>query len=426
MDLPTSVVMQNAGFDDVIPPRPATSRDITLLIEARANGRIEITAYNGPVFSEPGLHRGSFHGTEQSLGAAIGELRSTWHRHVLHTTPPGQGAGQPFLDHWDLSHDVGQLQRVGPRLAMAGDQLRQQVFGAGDAGLHHIEQRLSSAMRSRPLVVTIISGDCFVPWGMLYTHPSADGLSPDGANWNPEGFWGLRHLIEHRTPEECFDTMVGDDGEITASLQFDRRLVQHSNDSFIRDVADALALHPGVRIVQRADRDAFLNALAHKPFPDHVAYFCCHGMVSGAPGSPNFETASFTLSDNEPITVGNVEYCLARQRPLTPRPFIFMNMCQGGQMHSLFYRSVARAFLEAGALALVGAHIDVPVVLAPHYAARFFEQLVGVPRETVAESVRSLARELWDSHANPLGLIYAVYRGIDVRVAADSISSAHR
>jgi hypothetical protein len=99
---------------------------------------------------------------------------------------------------------------------------------------------------------------------------------------------------------------------------------------------------------------------------------------------------------------------------------VFVNACQGGQMTTMFYETLATELLRRNAVALVGTQIDIPAVFAAEYAislfTRFFKSDAMAPVR-LGPLLRSLSRDMIDNFANPLGLVYSLYRGMDCHVA---------
>src|SRR5262249_27491704 len=97
-------------------------------------------------------------------------------------------------------------------------------------------------------------------------------------------------------------------------------------------------------------------------------------------------------------------------------PLVFINACQGGQMTTLFYKTIAAEFLKQNATAVIGGQIDMPAVFAAEYARRLFTKFLDGSsgrRIRLGPLMRELAQEFVNDHNNPLGLIYSLYRGVD-------------
>lgn len=84
-------------------------------------------------------------------------------------------------------------------------------------------------------------------------------------------------------------------------------------------------------------------------------------------------------------------------------------------MSSLFYPAFGHQLLHYGARCLIGPQIDLPRAFAREYTTRLFTAFLE-PRTKLGDIVRTLAREFVDDYHNPLGLIFSLYRGIDVHL----------
>ena len=67
--------------------------------------------------------------------------------------------------------------------------------------------------------------------------------------------------------------------------------------------------------------------------------------------------------------LGDIAYSLG-SRDLEWNPLVLLNACQGGQMTTLFYKTLAATLLERKAVGLVGPQIDMPAVFAAEFRAR--------------------------------------------------------
>lgn len=91
--------------------------------------------------------------------------------------------------------------KKGALLALAGEELFFQLFESGnDPSLRRIGKRLREVSAERECILTMTSDAFFIPWGMIYTHPRGK-LNSKGTNFEWQGFWGYRHIIEHNTTE---------------------------------------------------------------------------------------------------------------------------------------------------------------------------------------------------------------------------------
>src|SRR5262249_16276003 len=128
--------------------------------------------------------------------------------------------------------------------------------------------------------------------------------------------------------------------------------------------------------------------------------------------------ARIALTGGEEITAQEVSFWL-KDRLLDSQPLVFINACQGGQMTTLFYQTLAAEFLRLHARGVIGAQIDMPAGVACAYALRLFEEFLkgsNANRVRIGPLMRTLAQEFFTTYHNPLGLVYSLYRGADCSV----------
>jgi len=89
------------------------------------------------------------------------------------------------------------------------------------------------------------------------------------------------------------------------------------------------------------------------------------------------------------------------------RPLVMLNACGSTRISAKDFRSFPTWFLSNRYRAFLGAETDVPDIVAAHYAARLYEELLG--GAALAEAVVRARRRLWNERGNPLGLLYVMY-----------------
>jgi hypothetical protein len=353
-----------------------------------------------------------------TVSSGINDLRTVWQQHVVEHSERRDGRNCfPFVDDWDLSAsaDRHQFDDIGLRLARAGYTLFSLLFLNGDPGLKEIADCLTQALRNGEHVVTMESDDLFVPWGMLYTPPNeADALWGPNATWSMQGFWGYRHLIEHnfsRTPG--FDSRILiPTNRVIVGLNVDERVDdEYPPTPCVVPVIDFFTNR--THTVVRRTKDELAFALQDPKFADHITYFGCHAQISGIDGGHPAQ-AYLKLGDDEEIYSTELLGWLSRG-PLPTRPVVFVSACQGGQLSSLFYPAFGHHLLHYGARCLIGPQIDLPRAFAREYTTQLFSAFLQ-PGTKLGDIVRTLARTFADNHHNPLGLIFSLYRGIDVHL----------
>jgi len=166
------------------------------------------------------------------------------------------------------------------------------------------------------------------------------------------------------------------------------------------------------------DKDQFSIALGAPAVKEHVFYFWCHGKGGGDKPPLNIAPFELRLSDDRPITPSDIAAFMGEQE-FVHRPIVFLNLCQGGQATSVFYRGFTDVFLNKKASVVIGPYADIPIIFAGKFARGFFDRFLQ-PRlpasdfPQVGRILLDLRREFFDKHSNPLGLLYSLYWGADV------------
>jgi hypothetical protein len=349
------------------------------------------------------------------------ECRSKWTENTVDLEEDGSHPFQLTLDFTDRPDFI---RRVCGQLAVAGERLFFNIFERdSDARLRDITEQLRIKSIEKELVLTITSKNFFIPWGMIYTHPHAEvELKTDGSNFEWEGFWGFRHIIEHnpewvgrhnmleRNEENLICASMNLDENIDANLEI--RSVAKQKQFFAQLVEDRV-LH----YQERSVKPQLGEALEADDFSDRILYFYCHGSA----GDVDNRAAQIMLTDGEPINDTDFAFWLREHLELKTHPLIFINACKGGQMTTMFFKTFATELLEKRARGLIGAQIDVPAEFGEVYAKHLFSEFLKSSQPPhvkirLGPLMRDLARKFIHEYQNPLGLIYSLYRGLDVYV----------
>jgi hypothetical protein len=404
------------------------TRDAGLIIRPiRGEEHFEVVGY-GPLFPPQRMWSAEIPVTSADVFRHVQECRKAWHDLVIErkeASPAPDGGTRndfPFQDTWNhASKERARLHQIGAPLAVTGATLFFFLFQQGDDALTWVADRLRREASTRSLVVTVTSDTFFVPWGLLYTHPDPDELlAPDGGNFRWEGFWGYRHLIEHNTRDIDLEQVLrpAEGGKLLASVNVDEQLDAELGVPCIAPQLAFFKQSDALTVVERRTRSELQLALSADAFDDRIVYFCCHGYGAGDLGNPNMAAASIALTDRVPITADNISYW-RRGRVLASHPSVIVNACQGGQLTTLLYKTLANEFLRQGATGVIGAQIDILAIFATEYARRFFSLFLDSRpgrRRRVGEVMQCLAQDFVTGHQNPLGLVYSLYRGADCHV----------
>lgn len=416
--LSAEVTVDNtAGLSRVAVPPYNRARTVNLrFLEFPGAPGLLVQAW-GSAFPEDGGggYQGRIAHSLGELNSRIDILRETWQRHIVDLAERTERGPRrhPFADGWDLSDRPELLRRAGFALADAGYLMYRLLFAGPDRGLRRIRALLELALAEGENVISIESDSLIVPWGMLYTSPRQPNEYPDDENWSLAGFWGYRHVVEHTFSRvDDFDARITvDGGKPVVGLNVDHGVDRQFPDTpYIAPVVEFF--HGRAEVVLRPDRKTLAAHFRSQDFADHVTYFGCHGKVSGSGGL--VEQPYLKLGDGERIYGTDLSAWLA-EAPLPTRPFVYVGACQGGQVTSAFYSAFGKALLGNGGRCLIGPQIDLPPAFACEYSRRLFTEFIDSGAK-LGDIVRSLARSFAEDHHNPLGLMFSLYRGIDVHL----------
>ncbi|MEU4765127.1 hypothetical protein AB0H12_17905 [Actinosynnema sp. NPDC023794] len=389
-------------------PDTRDHRDRTIHLRfARLDDGYLVQAWGSAFGPDGGGCQGRVRLGASTVEAGVGDLRARWRAGLIeHVEPGARPTRRPFVDDWDLAgRDVDEAALA---LARAGHDLFALLFRHGDAGLEEICDLLLAALRTGEHVVTVESDDLFVPWGLLYIPLDDHGsVWDDDYRWDPRGFWGYRHLVEHNSSRSPgFDSRITVAGSgVTVGVNVDVGVDgDHPPTPRVSPLIDFLSA--GAATTVRTG-EAELAAASRSPdFADDVVWLGCPGRVD-----EDDRRACLVPGDGE--TVCSTELVPWPATGPTSGPVVLVGACQGA---STFYPAFGCHLLR-GARCLIAPQVDLPRPFAREYATRLFEAFL-VPGARLGDVVRDLARSFLDEHHNPLGLAFSLHRGIDVRLAA--------
>ncbi|WP_225732348.1 MULTISPECIES: hypothetical protein [unclassified Nocardia] len=415
------------GSDEFIEREYDRSRTVHLWIsENIAPGEYLVRLW-GSAFPEQGAggYLGRIKMNSFEADALIEDLRSEWKSLVLdhrEVQEPDRTSVFPFSHQWDQSRRPELLQGLAYKLVDIGFVTYRTLFRGEDKGLQRLRAALDRALRCGQQVISVESESLIVPWGMLYTPPDVRHDPPTEDHWSYEGFWGYRHLIEH-----TFSHVAGFDSRIAVpaagltvglcadpriDIDFTRASFGVSKGVYVDLISELFRAH-GATVVIRTRKSELERAFHDAMLSDQIVFFCCHGLAAG-PAGPTSKPY-FELDHNERIRGRDVETWL-ETGSLATRPFVFFGACNGGRLASTFYSTVGRALLrDGGARCLIGPQLDLPPVLAVSYARLLFAEFL-VSETKLGDIVWRLSCELINKYNNPLGLMFSLYRGIDIHL----------
>ncbi|MYZ38776.1 MULTISPECIES: hypothetical protein [unclassified Streptomyces] len=418
------------GFDDYREvPRSnggLANRTIHLFFETRnsAPDTFTVRMHGDAVpYDGNGEWRGTMRRKPSEIAAAVQTALSCWFDGVVRYRIPETRNSYYYeslpVESFGAATAQELLRPVGLKLAKAGHKLLQFLFTEGDDGLKRLWESLKGALRQGEQIITVHSADVFIPWGMLYLPPDpATKLNGKDAKWEPGGFLGYTHLIEHSTGHaEGYHHVINKDGDVLRSgLHFDTRIQKPGETPAIIDTVQGLMeRHSDVAL--RTSKVEVEEAFCDPGVNEHVLFFAAHGSALTFDANGPVE-ARVVLSDDEPIRSSDFEYWRSERSERMASPLCFMMVCAGGRATPALHEGLGLALLNLGVGCLVGPQIDIPRKFASDYACRFFEAFF-TPGTRVAPVARKLARHYLDEQATPLGLAFTLLRGLDNHIAVD-------
>ncbi|RST16478.1 CHAT domain-containing protein [Streptomyces sp. WAC05374] len=353
------------------------------------------------------------------LRAATARLCALWNDLLVgheplddHGRPAAGRPRNPYKDLADLSDQPeAELTGILEELALVGTGLLWDVLlGSEQRPVRLFRGYLLNALSGRGLRLRFDS-DLPVPWPMLCLPPDAAG--PQGLDGLFDRYLGHRHQIEQTLGTYPMATgPVAARRRPTVSLNHDTTVGRRCR-SQVAEVAAALA--QDTDFVERTTRKALLDDLARPELDEQLMYFWCHGYFLSHGSQPPH--LAVKLTDAVHIDARSVAERRKAFGESTPfQPFVFLNACHAGLAGETLERPyLGRALIESGAQGVLGPLIEMPQVFAAEYARVFVTRyLEGV--ETAGEIAHDLARHFAGKFRNPLGLAYALHRGMDSRL----------
>lgn len=415
--------------DDTLP------RDGGLLIEG--TGPYNFLGLGDLFDPAAGAYRGTSQLTEARLSAAVRSCVGAWKSAVVDyafiedDASGGESRFLPYQLSFDArSIDSASFNHIMGRLAVAGSRLFKEIFSSGDTSIGSIGRCLEQAGKKDSLVLSITSDSFFVPWRLLYVHPTGE-LAPNGANWQKEGFWGYRHIIEHNTRKTAMAKAITSPvSRLKALFNLDERIGLIDDNVDIPDpslAVDSIETSPCVLEHMRAlskfplsvrkntTKSGLAACINLQPHPDHLVYFLCRGF-SGDLENGTEKPSYMVLSDGNAVTSSELAAWL-NDEPFEANPLVFFNTCLGGQIGINFYRQFVNEFLATKAGCVIGPQLDLPPAFALEFAGKFFESMLdGTKKPKLGPLLQELSRAFLDDFNNPLAMTYALYQGADLRV----------
>jgi hypothetical protein len=323
-----------------------------------------------------------------------------------------------FQTGWEV--DNASADKALQTLAKAGARLFQKIFygplATGD--LKQIGELLktsASEPNAKP-TLQIIAERFPVPWGLLYL---GDINKNAALCW--DNFLGLRYIIEQiPITNNLVDTDViqSDNPSLAISVNVNRsiddkwktRIVERQLEFWNDNTA---ALGSRLQVAQRERREDFVDALSSNA-SDQIMYLYCHAVTAGPADAGGISGSCLILTNNERLTLDDLNLEAPISQPLDGHPLVFLNACESAELTPAFYDGFIPYFMAKRARGVIGTECKMPAVFATEWALRFFPRFLK--GEALGELFLDLRQEFCQKHNNPLGLLYAVYCSADTQI----------
>lgn len=168
-----------------------------------------------------------------------------------------------------------------------------------------------------------------------------------------------------------------------------------------------------MQVTQRQTRADLLAALGGDA-NDQVMYLYCHAVTSGPGDAGGIYGSYLVLTNEERLTLNDLNLDAPMTKPLRGNPLVFINACESAELTPSFYDGFVPYFMAKGSRGVIGTECKTPALFATEWALRFFPRFLA--GEPLGELFLELRQEFCARHNNPLGLLYAVYCDGDTRI----------
>src|SRR5262245_3192839 len=354
--------------------------------------------------------------TEIELGDAIKAARDG----LISVITQRDGASR-LVFQTSLDIDDASEKKALRTLARTGASLFQRIFFGPSAG-NEVRQvgewlRKRATSVNERLKLQIVAQRFPIPWGLLYV-----GEAGENAPLNWDLFLGMRHIIEQiplQTNLIVDDSVIKSDSpSLAVSVNVNNGIDQQMKTDVVeRQIRcwnnSAAAQGTRMQVTQRQTRADLLAALGGDA-NDQLMYLYCHAVTSGPGDAGGIYGSYLVLTNEERLTLGELNLDAPMTKPLQGNPLVFINACESAELSPSFYDGFLPYFIAKGSRGFMGTECKTPALFATEWALRFFPRFLA--GESLGELFLELRREFCARHNNPLGLLYAVHCDGDTRI----------
>jgi CHAT domain len=381
---------------------------VSLMISETEKGYSFLLQYSGAV-------RAAIILKEEQIAQWVNDIRKMF-KEIVFTQAGGQNIYQ--LENTTIPADVHAATLK--TMAKMGMRVYNQIFYGPLAGddAHAMGNLLRQLSQQRKLHIDVVAEAFTFPWSLLYDRGD---LKIDGSNVDPEGFWGLKHVIEY-TPQFGVATLSNFVPEITVTdklaLSFVcnttidtqmKRPIIAGQRAFLQGLS-------GISMTEHPTTTDLCDLLNNPDSPTQVMYFYCHA-VSYVPGDAQGSVgdSKVVLSD-QAITLNDLNTFAGLDRPaLKSAPLVFMNCCQSAELTPYLYDGLVPYLIAKGARGVIGTEVDTPALFAAEFAKEFLTRFIK-GEQNLGDILLDLRRKYLLEKNNVMGLVYALHSSGEVCV----------
>jgi hypothetical protein len=300
--------------------------------------------------------------------------------------------------------DVIQQQAL-PRLARQGKAMRNLLFydTVKDFGLREFADQYIVLGDSPRRKLSVMSDELFLPWDLAYL---GDATQPAFDEFLGSAF-SVQELAPSN-PTEAQELSGSTNGFVlvaAAPADFSKKIAsEHA------ELCALIGTFEGCTLVKASTSQELLKIFSEFDFHSIAfAYIFAHGREGH-----RIELGGEQVRREDLIAL--MKGCASGRGPL-----VFINGCNSSADGGREFRGFGRILVENGASGVIGAQSAIPTIFAVHFAQRLIELLLneGV---TVGEAISRARDVMLRDFGNPLGLLYSVYNGRDLKLKDLTIS----
>jgi len=295
-------------------------------------------------------------------------------------------------------------------LAKTGRAAFNRIFADGiprETILRAIEiSQINKHLGKKQVTIEISTEKFFIPWEMIYCG-SLDKVEI-------HNFWGMQFLISRIIVQDAYPGNMVSPVMVTSCPQIGLIIGNEldyvdEEKYFLRRLHQCkkIQLHslPSLDVTKQMDGLERFGKFLRKNV--HIIHFACHAYIDD-----QLDLSFLRVANGFDITMRDF---YSNEFEIKYSPFIILNACQTGIVDPLYISNWAMLFWQSGARGVLATEFRVPDAFAANFTEVLYHRfLLGRP---IGEVLFSTRHHFWELHHNPLGLAYALYSPLAIRIA---------